>query len=360
MTEGAVTPLPRVHDRTTIDELRHAKFPELMARLERIRASAVDVVADSRDLALVPPTGGNGWGTFRVPGYGDLPLSRHAAVQLAEHTGIPTRYADRMADALPDLLAENVNRWLQAQPARRLVRMAEDKVRAVLSDRYHTIDNYDVAFLVAERAQSHGAQVLTCSLTEERMSIRITVPNAATDIRAGDRVVPGLLATNSEVGAGAFSVEPYVYRLLCQNGLVGEASLYRVHLGAKLEVGQIDYQADTQQADAKAFLLKTRDVVDSTFDPATLARVVARLRGATEVLIHEPVRVLERHMDALDLTEDARKALLLAMGAANDYTAYGLVQAITATARDAPTVDEELRLQRYAGRILDTTAEAVA
>lgn len=345
---------------TTIDELRRASLPDLVHRLERIRASAADVVADTRELALVPPTDGTGWGTLRVPGYGELPMTRHATVQLAEHTGIPTRYADRMAQEQPDLLSVNVNRWLQAQPARRLVRMAEDHVRAVLSDRYRVADNYDMAFLVADRAQAHGAQVMACSLTEERMSIRLTVPGAAQLIREGDSVVPGVLASNSEVGAGAFSVEPYVYRLLCLNGLVGEASLYKVHLGGKLEVGAIDYQADTRQAEARAFVLQARDVVDATFEPTTLGRVVARLRGTTTVPVLEPARVVERHADALDLTEESRRALLLAYGASGDGTAYGLIQAITATAREAGTEDEQLRMERYAGRILSDPAAAAA
>ncbi len=346
--------------RTHIEELRRASLPDLVHRLERIRASAADVVADTREMALVPPTAGTGWGTLRVPGYGELPLTKHATVQLAEHTGVPMRYAERMATEQPDLLSANINRWLQHAPARRLVRMAEDHVRAVLSDRYKVVDNYDLAFLLADRAQAHGAQVIACSLTEERMYVRLTVPDAAQEIRAGDHVVPGLLAANSEVGSGAFSVEPYVYRLLCQNGLVGEASLYRVHLGGRMEAGAIDYQADTQQAAARAFFLQARDVVDSTFDPAALGVVIQRLRGATTAPVLEPARVLARHADALDLPEDRRNALLLAFGQQADPTAYGLIQAITATAREAGTEEEQVRLERYAGALLSAPAAAVA
>jgi hypothetical protein len=360
MTAGAEPPLPTPTVENATAELRHAPLPALVARLERIRATAADVVADTRDLRLIPPTDGSGWGYLRVPHYGELPLRRHAAIQLAEVSGVPMRYADRMATEMPDLLAENVNRWLDHAPARRLVRMAEDHVRAVVSDRYRVADNYDLAWLLADRAERHGAQVLDCSLTETTMSIRITVPGAAQLVRAGDTVVPGLRASNSEVGAGAWTVEPYTYRLLCRNGLIGEAALYRVHLGRAQAVGAIDYRADTLAAESRALLLQARDVVDATFDPETLSRIVEQLRAATAVPIHEPVRVLSRHVDALDLSDDRRAALLQAYGRAGDDTLYGLTQAITATAREAPTEDEQARLERYAGALLARPQEAVA
>jgi hypothetical protein len=85
---------------------------------------------------------------------------------------------------------------------------------------------------IEDRFQDFEAE---CSLTEKHMYLKLTVPQYQELVKEGDPVVPGLIVSNSEVGAGAFRVEPFLWRLVCKNGLIGTLRLYQIHLGQKLE-----------------------------------------------------------------------------------------------------------------------------
>ena len=78
-----------------------------------------------------------------VQRYGITPLARR---QLAEKLKIPYAYFERMRTEQPELLDRNVNAWLeQEEGERQLLRTLDGKVRAVLSERYRRLDNYDLA-----------------------------------------------------------------------------------------------------------------------------------------------------------------------------------------------------------------------
>ena len=314
-----------------------------------------------------------------IKGHEELPLNHHAHTQLAEKVGVPFAYYERMRKDAPQLFGQNVNHWLQNEPDRRLIRVAEGHVRAVLSDRYRVgLDNYNLAFKVAEQAKEHDATVLQCDLSESRMQIRIGVPNArekvgemTAELRArysgsnyarrgstlmnidADYVVPGLLVSNSEVGAGAFRVEPYVMRLICWNGLIGESSLYKIHVGAKMELGEVVYSDDTLNTADELVWKQVRDIIDRTFDPAVLKAQVARLRGAKEVPVLKPVTVVDATAVKLRLSDKRREDLLRYFSAEGE-TLFGLVNGITRLAQDFTDPDQQSDFERQAGTILAT------
>ena len=74
--------------------------------------------------------------------YGVTPLARR---QLADKLKIPYAYFERMREDQPALLDRNVNTWLQSEEDRRMLRTLDGQVRAVLSDRYRRLDNFDLA-----------------------------------------------------------------------------------------------------------------------------------------------------------------------------------------------------------------------
>jgi hypothetical protein len=78
-----------------------------------------------------------------VQSYGITELARR---QLADKLKIPYAYFERMRTEQPSLLDRNVNTWLQENDAdKRLIRTLDGRVRAVLSDRYRRLDNFDLA-----------------------------------------------------------------------------------------------------------------------------------------------------------------------------------------------------------------------
>src|SRR5205814_10623773 len=78
-----------------------------------------------------------------VQTYGITELARR---QLADKLKIPYAYFERMRAEQPHLLDRNVNTWLPEDDAdKRLIRTLDGRVRAVLSDRYRRLDNFDLA-----------------------------------------------------------------------------------------------------------------------------------------------------------------------------------------------------------------------
>lgn len=365
--------------------LPHGSLVDLAQRLEAMKASTRDVVASTKDVAMEvyetpqpqqPGIEPEPW-LVRLGIRGeakDYPLTRHAHAQLAEKTGIPFRYYSRMLETgHAPLAAQNVNAWLNDEPERKLIRIAEGRVRAILSDRYRVLDNYDLALLTAQRAMEQKAQVLEASLTETRMSIKITVPHyqekigeltaaqkalfKGRDTHASrpnldaDYVVPGVMVSNSEVGSAAFRVEPFVFRLVCWNGLVGQESLYKVHLGSRMEVGEVVYSDETRRLDDQALWAKVRDVIDATFNPDVFRGFVAKLRGAKNQEIAKPIEVTDAVAKNLSLSDQSKEALLRYF-TVEGHTVYGLVQGVTRLAQDYEDPDVQIEMERAAGEIL--------
>ena len=106
--------------------------------------------------------------------YGVTNLARR---QLAEKLKIPFAYFERMRTEQPTLLDRNINTWLQSDNERRMIRTLDGNVRAVLSDRYRRLDNYDLAENVLPILQElPGARFESVELTETKMYIKVVTP----------------------------------------------------------------------------------------------------------------------------------------------------------------------------------------
>lgn len=347
--------------------MNNVDIVSLAQELERQRSGKLDVVVSTRALKA---TSDGGVVKVEVPEHGSYPLTEWGHLQLAEKTNIPKRYYDAMRGAgLADLVAQNVNAWIARQADKRLVRISDGKVRALLSDRYRVLDNFDLAMMTMERAKEHGAQVLKADLSETRMYVKVVVPEyrqkleftpqehaAHTIRRAGDdEVIPGLLVSNSEVGSGAFRVEPFLWRTSCSNGLIGEDSLYKVHLGQRMELGELIYSDETRKLEDAALWSKVRDIIDATFDIKMLKVLIERMAASKAITIEKPIEVADVVARNLQLSEDKRNALL-AYFVNEGSTLFGLVNGITRLAQDFEDPDEQVRLERTAGEILRTPA----
>ena len=101
---------------------------------------------------------------------GSYSVTELARRQLAEKLKIPFAYFERMRTEQPALLDRNVNTWLQGDTDRRMIRILDGRVRAVLSDRYRRLDNYDLAENVLPMLQKLTyARFESVELTETRL-----------------------------------------------------------------------------------------------------------------------------------------------------------------------------------------------
>ena len=173
----------------------------------------------------------------------------------------------------------------------------------------------------------------------------------------GEVHFPGITIKNSEVGRGALVAQPILLRQVCTNGMVAPMSLRRVHLGEKL--GEGVYSEETRRADAKAILLKVRDIVkDVLTDQTVFTDFVQKILASKGVKIEHPVEFVGNMSNEFGITEDEQSAILKRLleddTIPNDTsnTQFGIVQAITAVANTVPDPERGIDLQEIGGQLV--------
>ena len=332
---------------------------ELGKELQRQRLNRQDFLADTRTLEMetTPYSStlhlsldGNTYGF----GIGEL-----AHQQIATRLNIPWRYYAKMKSYAPDLLDQNVNRWFNQNPERRMIRVLDGKVRAFLSDRYRRLDNLELcAAVLPVIREMNGAQVESCEVTPTHLYIKVVNRRVKAEVKVGDVVQAGFVVSNSEVGLGSLRVEPLVFRLVCKNGLICKDLVQKkYHVGRQVNASDDSayelYSDATLAQDDKAFFMKVQDVVRAAVDEAKFVLTVDKLREVTQIpLKHDPVKAVELLADKFQLTENERGDILRQLFMGADNSRYGLVNAVTAASKIAKSYERATDLERIGGEIL--------
>lgn len=271
----------------------------------------------------------------------------------------------------PTLYDENVNYWLAANPDKRhLVRgfRTDDAdepgiARALLSDRYRAIDNYDVlmATLAGVRAAGVEVNVDGADLSDRRMSLRLTCPEVsayAENLLDGYRspwtgdtgtdnptVFAGLVVKNSETGGGAFTIVPRLVVQVCSNGLqLTKDAMRAVHLGGKLDDGVVRWSDDTQQHELSLITSKTRDAVATFLDVDYMRTKIEELQQLAGVEVAKPADTIQRVSRKVGWSATEQDEILSHFIKGGQTTALGVAQAVTSYAQtvDATNRQDEL------------------
>ncbi|HEU0204076.1 MAG TPA: DUF932 domain-containing protein [Burkholderiaceae bacterium] len=332
----------------------------LAMELERQLGAKKDLLVPSSLIRYSTEESGNSRVTVDEPGgpasYGLTELARR---QLAEKLKIPYAYFDRMRAEQPGLLDRNVNTWLAVDPDRRMLRTLDGNVRAILSDRYRRLDNWDLAENILPILQRlPGARFESVELTETRMYLKVVTDRVDYEVAPGDVVQAGVVIGNSEVGLGTLSVQPLLFRLACRNGLIApDHSLRKTHVGRTLdgnENGVVVYKDDTVAADDKAFFLKVRDVVEAAVSEATFRRLAERLQKTRGIrLTGDPVKTVEVLATRHALNEEERSGVLRSLIAGGELSGFGLVNAVTSYSQEIGSYDRATEFEALGGRLVE-------
>ena len=275
--------------------------------------------------------------------------------QVGSALNIPAKYYDMMRTQKPQLLAENVNAWLGDRDQSYMIRSMDfgrgRVARAFLSDRYRRIDNLEVANAILPLfAGKEEMEVVSCEVSDSRLYIKIVNHKLEMAVVPGDYVQAGVVISNSEVGLGAVSVQPLVYRLVCSNGLcVNDFGERKAHVGraAKMVDDSFSlYTDETLQAEDKAFLLKLRDTTLAAIEEARFAQIVGRLQKSTQAKITGRIQdVIELTGKAYDISQPEQDSILDYLVKGGDLSLYGLTNAITRASQDVESYDRATALE---------------
>jgi len=340
---------------------------ELAAELTRQQDAKHDYIADTDVLSISPDEGCT---KLRI-GDQELEATDNCHRQIGTHVGIPAKYYDRLRNEAPDLLAENVNHWFKANPAKRLVRTLDGKARAFLSDRYRCLDNFDLANAILPVIQESKAEIVSCDVTERKFYLKAIIPDIKVEIPpAGkenfvwgeghtqiDVLQPGVSVTNSETGFGALAAVPLSHTVHCSNLAVwSEGQIRRTHLG-KAHVDSADsniseiFSDETKKLSDRALFAQLGDVVRASLSGELFDRIVEQIRASRGLIIERPKsEIIEIVQEKFALTDDEGKSVLdhLVEG-----SAYGLSNAITRAAEDASCYDRASELERVGAKIIE-------
>lgn len=326
---------------------------ELVTTIMSHASGKEDLVAASKDINF----NRNETGQLRLHvGDHDLALTHHATRQVTSHLQIPARFATRLEAQFPDLLVQNFNTLMQKSEGRRMVRTLDGNARAFMSDSYRRIDNelvFDGMYPVLERL---GAKIESANVSDDYMNLQATMKIEG-EIRKGDVVRYGVAIRNSEVGKGALSVSPLMYRLVCLNGMViADQVRRRAHIGGSYlsdQDGWIALSSATQMLKTRAMIAELAEYLETMASPVMFEKQLGLLRGvADQDLPAEPTLVVESLAARYSLQKPEAESALIALAESKDYSRWGLANAVTILANNAPSYDRAMDLETLGGRIM--------
>jgi hypothetical protein len=325
---------------------------ELATALLKQQESKRDFHANSKSLSMVKS------GQFQIEtnsGAEIMPATAYAHAQMASKLSIPKVYYDRMLKQSPDLLASNVNHWLEERKDTSLVRTLRGRMRAFLSSRYRIVDNHEIlAMVLPELAEmGDGIEIVSCNVTDEKMYLKVVNTKIEAAISIGDVVQAGFVLSNGELGNGAISVEPFVLRLVCLNGLALPSGRQRKNHAGRTNESTDLYANDTMQAIDSAFKLKVRDLVRSAISITTFRDAVADLQvSKNDIITGHPAKAVELTAKAIGLSNDESSSVLNHLIRSGDLSRFGMLNAVTRSAEDLENYDRATTVERLGSSVL--------
>ena len=338
-------------------------FSSLQALADRLTtdaASKADFVLPTSQITMLDDA------SISTPAFGSTEATDTAHGQIASTLDIPRAYYERMRAADPALLARNVNGWIGRRDAgeRRMVRTNGTNVRALLSDRYQRIDNYEVAEVTLSQLERvSGLRVVSSAVTESRLYIKAVSTDLVLPVpgsrRVGDMVEAGVMIRNSEVGQGSVSIQPFANFLVCTNGMVREKGQLRAaHVGRRIDASIEGLLSEgTKRLEDEVVLRKVRDVIANAFDAQSFRAFIDSLAATTQQQIEGDVNAaVEALGPTLGLTGGERQSVLRHLITGGDLSHYGLMNAVTRTAEDVASYDRATEIETLGYRLIELPA----
>jgi hypothetical protein len=231
--------------------------------------------------------------------------------------------------------------------------------RALLSDSYRPIDNWDVLATVIDGLTSAGFSghvVRQADLSDDKMYLRVSVPEITAlapgllhgytspygGARGADNPVveAGIVITNSETGGGAFTITPELVIQICTNGVTIKRDMIRkTHLGSKLDEGHMKISQRTLTANRELVASQTRDAIETFLDEGYMNRVLRQIETGSDEKIADVEKTIEVITQRPAFGKADMKGLLASFMDGGDRSRGGLVNAITAYSQQIDDAD---------------------
>ena len=303
--------------------------------------------------------------------------------QIASRLDIPKKYYDKMLvnERHHHILDYNVTNWFYEKNENNfLLRTFIDKeqktgiARAILSDRYNVLDNYDVmlATLDAIRESGINVEIESGDITDTKFYMRFVCPDIEMDApdilknyklpdgsKGGNGIISGFVISNSETGNGKFSISPRAVVLACRNGMIFKNDAFqKTHLGAKMEeYTTIDWSAETRQKNYELVCSQVKDAIKYYASEEYLGAKIHELIAKGNVELNHPIETIKNVSKHLSISEDKESSILNYFIKSGDTNAFGVTQALTYYAQHNASPEERYEIEIESVMILDSIEE---
>jgi hypothetical protein len=305
---------------------------------------------------------------------GSYKINEYCHNQIGEYCGIPAGYYDRCRNEDPELLVHNVNTWVQRHNDVRLVRTLDGTARAWLSNSYRPLENEDLASAILPILLDSGDyDLMSMDVTDRRLYIKVVgrafsrelAKHGASIGDGGHTIVnvvfPAITISNSEVGAGALSIQRGMFNGGCSNlAVFGEKSMRKTHLGVRNDLMPADLLAvmsdDTRRHTDAALWGQVKDVVKAGFDEKHFDALVAQCNDAGKQEFSKDcdiARAIKIAGQKLGINEGEQKGVLQALIKGGDLTRLGLHNAVTRFSQDVDSYDRASELERVGAQVIE-------
>lgn len=332
---------------------------EAMMKLERDHRTSRDFIAQ-----LGTPKGlrfgVNGFITGHLADE-DFHLTQHSARQAAEKLGIPSQYLIALAgqENFKELAAHILNEHMLFAPREKmLVRVVNDQVRGILSDKYKRLNSFDLASAFITSAMQEGAVMVDGFCDETRFGLEVVLPDLI-EINSSKNglimVAAGCRFQNSDFGDGALTVAPYLMNAVCTNGMTRENALRKVHVGSRI-ADNVSFSDRTMKLETEYFQSIIIDTVPQVFSNEKIREGLQKVYTASETLVEIDGVFQRLNKEGVTKKElEEVKEVLIANrpsdGVQGENTLWKMMQGLTAIAH-SKSAARSRELQDIAGKLI--------
>jgi hypothetical protein len=168
-----------------------------------------------------------------------------------------------------------------------------------------------------------------------QLFVRSVLPHAE-EIRAGDKVQSGVALRATDTAAWVY---PYVFRLVCKNGAI------MAHAAEGREIPNLESVPVFEAASL------VREAVESCCEKNAFAAAAEQMRTAAQQPIDAVLSMMPLLSRMSSLSPELARQIFKRFFHENDRTRYGLMNAVTAVARDTREHSMRWRIEELGGQI---------
>ncbi len=260
---------------------------------------------------------------------------------------------DVHSSRLEELFIQTVNTLKDVLDYPLLFRVRKDTpsaVRAVMSNQYVVINNYDLLLSCLEAVKKEADRnempiegvKFDYEATDDYSDVRFYFVND--HIRFDDNYRGGIIVKNSECGESAFNVQLILFNTSCHNILRTKLSFGMKHSAERV----FKYSDITNRLQAEVVYRKAAEVTQVLFNQRRLKQYYDHLIKAKELPLElDHAQVIMRRA----FSQSRVEAILDTWRSKEDLSVYGLTQAITYHAQEVDFIQRE-KEEEFASRLV--------